>query len=320
MSISDLQCEGDVKHTLNNVQGLMADIYNDITNEYMDPHNLKLWAPSDALSLVKYFWPTVKDMLNLLYGIQRCFITGISSLSMADSTSGFNIAENMSFKKDLAGLCSLHHADVEGALFLDVTSASPEADAYVQCALTPPLDRATPYHLILYSELVDRYTLVDLQSRALGDVEKTTSCTLLLYFGALMFNMENPSKFLTIPYQIVVKYFGASILRRFALFDSLRNTDRFLALDGYIFTPLQDYQELMAARDIKHGGYSMTEITDRETIQIEFLDLWDSFTWDEKAEALNKLDVDAILKLKFYWWEKYRKGTLQRWIKNELTA
>ncbi|RPA91704.1 hypothetical protein L873DRAFT_270356 [Choiromyces venosus 120613-1] len=109
---------GDKKHPLANVKGiyLLADEYDAFSNEYMDPHNSQPWAESDASSLVKDFWATVKDNVGLPYGIQKCFITGISPLSLADNTSGFNIAVNMSFKKEVAGLCGLSRADVEGAL------------------------------------------------------------------------------------------------------------------------------------------------------------------------------------------------------------
>ncbi|RPB01585.1 hypothetical protein L873DRAFT_634150 [Choiromyces venosus 120613-1] len=129
---------GDKKHPLANVKGvshayilhvpgqgwhadhlkiyLLADEYDAFSNEYIDPHNSQPWAESDASSLVKDFWATVKDNVGLPYGIQKCFITGISPLSLADNTSGFNIAVNMSFKKEVAGLCGLSRADVEGAL------------------------------------------------------------------------------------------------------------------------------------------------------------------------------------------------------------
>ncbi|RPA92487.1 hypothetical protein L873DRAFT_190163 [Choiromyces venosus 120613-1] len=117
-ALSEIKNRGDKKHPLANVKGiyLLADEYDAFSNEYMDPHNSQPWAESDASSLVKDFWATVKGMMRLPYGIQKCFITGISPLSLADNTSGFNIAVNMSFKKEVAGICGLSRADVEGAL------------------------------------------------------------------------------------------------------------------------------------------------------------------------------------------------------------
>ncbi|RPA89499.1 DUF1703-domain-containing protein [Choiromyces venosus 120613-1] len=117
-TLREVKNRGDKKHPLANVKGiyLLADEYDAFSNEYMDPHNSQPWAESDASSLVKDFWATVKDNVRLPYGIQKCFITGISPLSLADNTSGFNIAVNMSFEQEVAGLCGLSRADVEGTL------------------------------------------------------------------------------------------------------------------------------------------------------------------------------------------------------------
>ncbi|RUS15345.1 hypothetical protein BC937DRAFT_92562 [Endogone sp. FLAS-F59071] len=48
--------------------------------------------------------------------IEKCFITRVLPLSMADVTSGFNIATNISSKRELAGLCGLSSGDVRSAL------------------------------------------------------------------------------------------------------------------------------------------------------------------------------------------------------------
>lgn len=82
----------------------------------MDPHNSHNWEESNASLLIKDFWATVKAMVDLEYGIQKCFITGISPICLANNTSGFNIAVNMSFKREVAGLCGLTRADVQVAL------------------------------------------------------------------------------------------------------------------------------------------------------------------------------------------------------------
>ncbi|KAG0134047.1 AAA-ATPase-like domain-containing protein [Tuber indicum] len=107
-----------MKHQLYNVKGiyLLADEYDACTNEYMDSHNGESWSGSNVSSLVKDFVVTMKGMVDLPYGIQKCFITGISPLSLANITSGFNISVNMSFEKEVAGLCGLSHADAEGAM------------------------------------------------------------------------------------------------------------------------------------------------------------------------------------------------------------
>ncbi|RPA89845.1 hypothetical protein L873DRAFT_1822113, partial [Choiromyces venosus 120613-1] len=340
-TLQEVKNGGDTKHPLANVKGiyLLADEYDAFSNEYMDPHNPQAWAGSAASSLVKDFWATVKDLFDLPYGIQKCYITGISPLSLADSTSGFNISVNMSFEEEVAGLCGLSRADVEEALkricqskadvkqhlarltkyangyhfcsyrksepvfntdtsleylqavltnknfniasppnsevserFLGICASSPRAVTYIQSALTPSPDRTTQYHLIPYSKLVDRFTLADLQSSALGDVQEVSWRTLLLYFGAFTFDKENPAKFLTIPNLIAATRFGTTILSRFGLLDSMRDAVRLLALDGNILDPLSGYRKLMAARDIKPGGYAMTEQQHRDSFHIAILE------------------------------------------------
>ncbi|RPA94024.1 hypothetical protein L873DRAFT_1478411 [Choiromyces venosus 120613-1] len=279
-------------------------------------------------------------MVDLPYGIRRCFITGISPLSLADNTSGgFNISVNMSFEEEVAGLCGLSRAEVEEALericesktdveghlarltkyangyhfcnyrksepvfntdtsleylqavltnknfniasppnsevspqFLEICASSPGAVTHIQNALTPSPDGTTQYHLIPYSKLVDRFTLADLQGRALGDGEEVAWRTLLLYFGSFTFDKENPSKFLTIPNHIAATRFGTTILRRFGLLDSMRDAVRFLALHGDIIAPLTGYRKLMAGRDIKPGGYAMTEWQHRDSFHIAILE------------------------------------------------
>ncbi|RPB00804.1 hypothetical protein L873DRAFT_743052 [Choiromyces venosus 120613-1] len=117
-TLREIKNGGDTKHPLTNVKGiyLLADEYDAFSNQYMDPHYLQAWERSDAWLLVKDFWATVKSMVCLPYGIRRCFITGISPLSLADITSGFNISVNMSFKEGVAGLCGLSRADIEETL------------------------------------------------------------------------------------------------------------------------------------------------------------------------------------------------------------
>lgn len=97
---------------------LMADEYDAFSNEHMDPHGSipVAWTRSNAASLIKDFWATVKRLMGLRYGIRKCFITGISPLSLVDNTSGFNIAVNVSFEKEVAGLCGLTRADIAAAL------------------------------------------------------------------------------------------------------------------------------------------------------------------------------------------------------------
>src|SRR2546429_8013854 len=49
-------------------------------------------------------------------GIRKVFIAGISPLSLSGIGSAFNVARNLSFHQDLAGLCGLTSSDLEAAL------------------------------------------------------------------------------------------------------------------------------------------------------------------------------------------------------------
>ena len=49
-------------------------------------------------------------------GISRVFITGISPLSLTDVGRGFNVAKNLSFQREMAGLCGLTRTDIEASL------------------------------------------------------------------------------------------------------------------------------------------------------------------------------------------------------------
>ena len=105
------------------VQGiyLLVDEYDAFTNNYLQPPNIGIgephkitWDGTAVGETFRSFWSIVK----LLYtqGIQRVFITGISPLSLSGVGSAFNIARNLSFHQDLAGLCGLTSSDLEAAL------------------------------------------------------------------------------------------------------------------------------------------------------------------------------------------------------------
>ncbi|KAF9117510.1 hypothetical protein BGX30_005406 [Mortierella sp. GBA39] len=84
---------------------------------------------TSANALLKGFWATVKSKLGPR-SIAKCFITGVSPLSMADHTSGFNVATYVSWREELSGLCGLTEEDVYAALNLLSVSKS---EIEVQC-------------------------------------------------------------------------------------------------------------------------------------------------------------------------------------------
>ncbi|RUS15500.1 AAA-ATPase-like domain-containing protein, partial [Endogone sp. FLAS-F59071] len=110
--------EEDINHRLADAKGiyLLADEYDAFANEYL---NLKDITSYDGIhrgqSSLKDFWACVKASMGH-QKITKCFITGVLPLSLADATSGFNIATNVSSKRELAGLCGLSSGDVRSAL------------------------------------------------------------------------------------------------------------------------------------------------------------------------------------------------------------
>ncbi|KAG0337738.1 hypothetical protein BG000_005031 [Podila horticola] len=98
---------------------LLADEYDAFSNEFLDPNNPRPWEQlhTSPGSLLKGFWATVKSNLGPRQ-IVKCFITGVSPLSMADHTSGFNVATYVSWREELSGLCGLREEDVLAALRL----------------------------------------------------------------------------------------------------------------------------------------------------------------------------------------------------------
>ena len=82
----------------------------------MDSQNFTISQIANISYLEKDFCIIVKGMINLLHGIKEYFLTEISPLLLPNNTCGFNIAVNVSFKKELAGLSGLTHTDVDVAL------------------------------------------------------------------------------------------------------------------------------------------------------------------------------------------------------------
>jgi hypothetical protein len=97
----------------------MVDEYDSYSNDYLVPNHNVHWKPSgraESDSLLKGFWASVKSGLGR--GISKCYITGVSPLSLVENTSGLNVAQYVSWKPELASFCGLTEADVTAALAL----------------------------------------------------------------------------------------------------------------------------------------------------------------------------------------------------------
>src|SRR2546423_13011614 len=106
---------------LNGVQGiyLLVDEYDAFTNNYLEAPNIAephrtTWDGTAVGETFRSFWCTVK--LLCTQGIRKVFITGISPLSLSGVGSAFNVARNLSFHQNLAGLCGLTYSDLKAAL------------------------------------------------------------------------------------------------------------------------------------------------------------------------------------------------------------
>jgi hypothetical protein len=115
------QAQKQKNEQLAGVQGiyLLVDEYDAFTNNYLEPPNTvephkTALDGSPVEETFRSFWCMVKLLFTV--GIEKVFITGISPLSLSSIGSAFNIARNVSFHQDLAGLCGLTFSDLEATL------------------------------------------------------------------------------------------------------------------------------------------------------------------------------------------------------------
>jgi Predicted AAA-ATPase len=98
---------------------VLVDEYDAFPNSYLEPPKTVggpkiAWEDTAVGRTLKSFWATIKS-LGTEGIIRRIFITGISPLSLSVG-SAFNAARNLSFDRDLTGLCGLTYSDLEDAL------------------------------------------------------------------------------------------------------------------------------------------------------------------------------------------------------------
>ncbi|KAF9899254.1 hypothetical protein EC991_009220, partial [Linnemannia zychae] len=127
--------EANAEDPLSMIKGiyLMADEYDSYSNEYLVPIDSVQWKPlrADADSVLKGFWAAVKSGLDR--SISKCYITGVSPQSLVDNSSGFNVAQYVSWEPELAGFCGLTEADVIAALALKkVCESTAEAKKHLK--------------------------------------------------------------------------------------------------------------------------------------------------------------------------------------------
>jgi hypothetical protein len=122
-NVSLEECVNSVEYAIKNdeqltgIEGIyvLVDEYDAFPNHYLELQQTAAWEGTAVGSTFKSFWSTIKS-LALDGFIPRVFITGISPLSLSSVGSSFNILSNVSFDKDLSGLCGLIISDVIDAL------------------------------------------------------------------------------------------------------------------------------------------------------------------------------------------------------------
>ncbi|OQX09500.1 MAG: AAA family ATPase [Thiothrix lacustris] len=95
---------------------LLIDEYDNFANEVLvhDAGNTKRYYDLlESEGIVKTLFKVVKASVSE-GKIARVFITGVSPLVLADMTSGYNVATNISLDEDFNGLCGIAEAELSG--------------------------------------------------------------------------------------------------------------------------------------------------------------------------------------------------------------
>lgn len=94
---------------------LLVDEYDNFANEVMMSSQPAGHDRYEALvtgeGLLKTVFKNVKGAMD--EGLGRVFITGVSPIVLSDVTSGYNISENISLRRDLSDLCGFTEAEVQ---------------------------------------------------------------------------------------------------------------------------------------------------------------------------------------------------------------
>ncbi|KIX04032.1 uncharacterized protein Z518_07585 [Rhinocladiella mackenziei CBS 650.93] len=142
-NISLVECVDSVQSTiaqderLADIEGvyILVDEYDSFPNHYLKPpqgiegNKTTNWEETSVGATWLAFWAEMKK-LAAAGRIQRIFITGISPLSLSQVGSGFNIARNLSFHKDLAQLCGLTNSELKDTL-QQITQNPTDSEKYL---------------------------------------------------------------------------------------------------------------------------------------------------------------------------------------------
>ena len=94
---------------------LLIDEYDNFINEVMVRDTATYRALVETDGPFKQLFKSVKNALEG-QGMERIFVTGVSPLALNDLTSGFNNAENVTLKPELAAVCGFLESDIRDLL------------------------------------------------------------------------------------------------------------------------------------------------------------------------------------------------------------
>ncbi|KAF9967657.1 hypothetical protein BGZ73_000461, partial [Actinomortierella ambigua] len=280
---------------------LMADEYDSYTNEYLVPVDSVHWKPprgADPDSLLKGFWASVKSGLGR--GISKCYITGVSPQSLVDNTSGFNVAQYVSWEPELAGFCGLTEADVAAALALDkVFTNSEVSEASLRLLAESPVatrlleeglfskseqGKNVEERTIPFDNIGQTFTLASLA----GELARSKAAWLsyMVHFGGLTFCLGK--KALRIPNLVAAERFGSAILHRHhANLEDVEGGFKALLEDGSIDRILGLYSRGMQQHDVGAQDFKKKEEDHCNSLRFTLL--------ANVHPSLRKVDVETTI-------------------------
>lgn len=112
---------------------MLADEYDKFSNEMIrtfDSENLAWAEMMKTGSFLKSFWSSIKAGTESCF--KRIFITGVTSMSMTDHTSGFNIVQNIAWDRRYAAMFGLSSKEVKDTLRLIFEKKSEKVEQLVE--------------------------------------------------------------------------------------------------------------------------------------------------------------------------------------------
>ena len=138
---------------------VIIDEYDNFTNSLLDSNNIDIFQGILGKNgFVKDFYARIKEYSGSV--IDRCFITGVCSISLDSMTSGFNIATNITNEYDFNSMTALEKWEIK-----NIIKDIPDSD----------------YHLNTMIEYYDGYCFSE------GIKEKVFNPTLTMYYLKYLF-------------------------------------------------------------------------------------------------------------------------------------